>query len=419
MFELSNFGRKFVGDIGILHLMDDLGKAVVAGDSIMMGGGNPSQIPAIQAIFRDRMLRMLDGDAFERVIGNYDGPAGNTALRRELVNFFQAEYGWQISERNIAFTNGSQSAFFFLFNMLSGDFGNGQHKRILLPLAPEYIGYEDVGLSTDSFISFKPQIEISPDRTFKYFVDFDALEVDESVGAICVSRPTNPTGNVLTEDEISRLSALAKHHNIPLIVDNAYGTPFPSIIFTDAKPTWEPHIIMCLSLSKLGLPGLRTGIVIAHERIIEAMMGMSAVLTLAPGGFGAELVVDAVRSRQILDMSHNIVRPHYQQRSEYAQRLLHDALEGTNYYIHKSEGAIFLWLWFKDIPIASAELYSRLKQRGVLIVPGHYFFPGLADDGWRHRHECLRLNYAGEAAEVAEGIRIIGEEVKKAYAELI
>jgi valine--pyruvate aminotransferase len=417
MIELSNFGRKFIGDIGILNLMDDLGKAVAAGDSIMMGGGNPSQIPAVQAIFRDRMLRMLDGDEFERVVGNYDGPAGSPAFRRELVSFFRQEYGWDISERNIAFTNGSQSAFFFLFNMLSGEFADGHHKRILLPLAPEYIGYEDVGIAADSFISYKPQIEISADRTFKYFVDFDALEIDEAVGAICVSRPTNPTGNVLTEDEISRLSAIALRHGVPLIVDNAYGTPFPSIIFTDAKPRWEPHIIMCMSLSKLGLPGVRTGIVIAHEQIIEAMMGMSAVLTLAPGGFGGALVLDAVRSRQILEISHNIVRPHYQKRSEYAQALLHAALAGTNYYIHKSEGAIFLWLWFKDMPITSAELYKRLKQRGVIIVPGHYFFPGLADDGWRHRHECIRLNYAGEAAEVAEGIRIIGEEVQRAYAE--
>jgi len=36
---------------------------------------------------------------------------------------------------------------------------------------------------------------------------------------------------------------------------------------------------------------------------------------------------------------------------------------------------MFLWIWFKDIPIHSFELYKRLKERGALVVSGHYFFP--------------------------------------------
>ena len=49
----------------------------------------------------------------------------------------------------------------------------------------------------------------------------------------------------------------------------------------------------------------------------------------------------------------------------------------------KPEGAIFLWLWFKDLPITTEQLYQRLKARGVLMVPGHNFFPGL-DKPWPH-----------------------------------
>ena len=40
----------------------------------------------------------------------------------------------------------------------------------------------------------------------------------------------------------------------------------------------------------------------------------------------------------------------------------------TPYRVHRPEGAIFLWLWFENLPITSAELYQRLKNRGVLIV---------------------------------------------------
>ena len=84
------------------------------------------------------------------------------------------------------------------------------------------------------------------------------------------------------------------------------------------------------------------------------------------------------------------------------------------YRIHKPEGAIFLWLWFKDLPITSHELYQRLKIRGVLVVPGDDFFVGI-DDEWSHKRECLRVSYVQPELQVKQGIQIISEEVMKAY----
>lgn len=58
-------------------------------------------------------------------------------------------------------------------------------------LAPEYIGYGDAGIDDDIFVSYRPEIELLDQGLFKYHVDFSELKVDESVAAICVSRPTN------------------------------------------------------------------------------------------------------------------------------------------------------------------------------------------------------------------------------------
>ena len=92
--------------------------------------------------------------------------------------------------------------------------------------------------------------------------------------------------------------------------------------------------------------------------------------------------------------------------------LLHEELAGVDYYIHKAEGAIFLWLWFPGLPVTSQELYRRLKQRGVLIIPGQYFFPGLDDDPWPHKQECIRMTYSMDDDVVRDGIKIMAEEVK-------
>ncbi len=413
----STFSRRYLDDRGILRLMADLGEAAQQPGVIMLGGGNPSHIPEVEAIFRDRMGRILDSEHdFETLIGNYSAPAGDKPFVAALVDLLRREYGWDIGPENVALTNGSQTAFFFLFNMFGGRFGGGRRKRILLPMAPEYIGYADAGLEDDLFISARSQIKFLDDRLFKYHIDFDALPMDDAIGAICVSRPTNPTGNVLTEAELAHLSELARTNDIPLIIDNAYGAPFPGVIYTEAAPSWEPHVVMAMSLSKLGLPGARTGIIVAHERIIRAITGMNAVISLAPGSFGAALALDLVRSGEIIRVSNEIIKPHYQRKAERTVAWLHAALDGTDYFIHKPEGAFFLWLWFRDLPISSQEFYERLKARNVLILSGHYFFPGLADE-WPHRHECIRMNYAGDPQMVERGVSIIAEEVRRAYAE--
>ncbi len=362
--QFSKFGEKFVGESGILRLMDDLGGAAKGDTAIMLGGGNPSHIPEVEETIRVHLERLLDSEnSFEKLVGEYAGPAGHQAFIDALVDLFRDEYGWDISSRNIALTNGSQNAFFFLFNLLAGEFADGSRKRILLPLAPEYIGYADAGISEGMFTSRRPKIEFLYDHLFKYHVDFGALEITDNIGAICVSRPTNPTGNVLTQDEITHLSELAKANNIPLIVDKAYGEPFPSILFTEATPRWEPHKILCMSLSKLGLAGARTGIVLANEDIIRAVTAMNAVVGLAPNGFGSALAVDAVRTRSILVLSEQVIRPHYWRKAQLALNWLRDSLEGVDFYVHKPEGAFFLWVWFRDIPISSQELYQRLKAR--------------------------------------------------------
>jgi len=414
---LSQFGKQFTSGAGILSLMDDLGNALASGgaDMIMMGGGNPGHVPEFQKIIQKRLQFLAaDTPSFQKLIGVYDPPQGEKDFVDVLAGLLSREYGWEVAPKNICLTNGSQAGFFLLFNMFAGKYSDGGVKKIRLPLAPEYIGYADLGTNDDFFVSNRPRIEMLADNLFKYHVDFDNLNIGSETGAICVSRPTNPTGNVLTDEEIVHLDLLAKKHDVPLILDNAYGVPFPGIIYTDAKPIWNDNIIVCLSLSKLGLPAARTGIVVAHEKVIKAVSGMNAIMNLATGSFGAMLAHEMVESGEVLNISQNVIKPFYQKKMEKAVAHFHNELEGTPYKIHKPEGAMFLWLWFKDLPITSHKLYERLKARNVLVVSGHFFFPGL-EHSWQHQNECIRVTYSQDEELVKKGIKTIAEEVKKAY----
>lgn len=416
--QLSEFGRKFTSHSGILQLMDDLGKALAAGgdDTLMLGGGNPGHIPAVQLELRRRMEAILaEPGAFERLVGNYDPPAGEPRFLESVAKLLRKTCGWKVGPENIALTTGSQASFFYLFNMLCGKMPDGSFRRMLLPLAPEYIGYADSGLHDGLFLSWRPEIELIGESLFKYHVKTPEGGIPQDVGAVCASRPTNPTGNVLSDAEIRRIYDLSQEAGIPFILDNAYGLPFPGIVYVDAKPFWAPGMILCMSLSKLGIPGARTGIVVADEKLISAVSACNAILCLAPNGFGAALAKDMVESGKILELSREVINPHYRRKAESAVERLSKGLAGLPARIHKPEGAFFLWLWLKDFPIGAAAFYERLKKRGVIVVPGHNFFPGLEGE-WKHKDECVRISYSQDDAVVAAGLDIIADEARKIYA---
>jgi valine--pyruvate aminotransferase len=342
-------------------------------------------------------------------------PQGKDTFLTSLAGYLQRNFGWEITEKNITITTGSQQGFFLLFNFLAGNYADGSRKKVYFPLCPEYIGYADQLLEPGNFRTFAPRVETYGDHEFKYFIDFENFEIAEDCGAVCVSRPTNPTGNVLTDQEIEKLIALTKEAGVPLIVDNAYGLPFPGVIYTDANVLYEPHMIYSLSLSKLGLPGVRTGIIIANEEVTHTLSAANAILTLANTTVGQVLTAPLLESGEIDSLVKNSIRPYYQEKSLHAQECLGKYFgERFPWRVHKSEGAFFLWLWFPGLPISTKELYERLKNEGVIVVPGEYFFFGI-DSDITHRDECLRLSFIQGHDKVDTGIRITAEVLEEVY----
>ena len=415
--KFSKFGEKLSRRSGILELMEDLSGEASAGERILMlGGGAPAAVPEAEKMYRSRMEEILsNGREFENMIGRYCGPEGEKGFISNFCSFMNEVYGLGIENENVIVTNGSQSSFFLLFNLLAGEFSGGERKEILFPLVPEYIGYTDTGLSENFFAAHRPEIEEISDHSFHYKIDFDTLPINSYTAALCVSRPTNPTGNVLSPFDLQKLSAIAGREGIPLIVDGAYGEPFPGIVYENTGLFWDPNMILTFSLSKVGLPGVRTGIIVANREISQALSRMNAVMNLAVGSVGPVLFSELLADGRIRKLCNESIRPFYQAKRDIALEIFHDSMNNSlPYFVHRCDGAFFLWVWFRDIPGGSLDFYKRLKKRGVIIVPGDYYFPGMTDD-WRHKKECLRISFAGEEAVLREGISIIAEEAEKLY----
>ena len=413
----SNFATRYQKDSGTVKLMQDLGRATTEKGAIcQLGGGNPAHIPEVEAILREAMADVIaDAHGFGKMVGEYDAPGGNVAFRETLASLLTEQFGLALSQENIAITNGSQSSFGLLFNSLSGQYADGSFKRILLPLTPEYVGYFDVGLAEQPiFEGRRAEIDLLPQRQFKYRVDFESLKLNRDHGAVCVSRPTNPTGNVITDGEMEALRAACREQNIPLIVDGAYGLPFPGMIFTPAKPFWDDNTILLLSLSKLGLPGIRTGIVVANPEVIQLIQNNNAINSLAPSRIGPTLLTPLLQRGQLQSICDELVRPYYERKRDYALAVIEEVMADLPIRIHKPEGALFLWLWFENLPVTSETLYQELMAQGVFVLPSRPFYPEV-ETPWRHQEECIRVNYAAPDESVVMGLTVIAQVVREHF----
>lgn len=249
---LTQFGKQMSCLTGVRAIMKDIQETL--GDApgtefINLSAGNPVILPEVDQLWRDCTQEVLSSAEFGEVVCRYGGSRGYEPLIEAVLADYNQRYGLNLTEHNILITPGSQALYFLVANALAGYTTEGSLKKILLPLSPDYTGYGGVTLVPESLHACKPQLDIDvAAHRFKYRPDLDHLSIDEQVGFVLFSRPCNPTGNVVSDDEVRAIAHLAAQHNVPVFVDSAYAPPFPSLNFTEMTPIFGPNIVHCLSL---------------------------------------------------------------------------------------------------------------------------------------------------------------------------
>ena len=244
---LTQFGDKMSHLTGVRAIMKDIKETLQAGvgqQYINLSPGNPVILPEVEDLWREYTTELLDGQDFGNVVCRYGDSQGYEPLIEAVVNFFNQRYKLNLTNRNILITPGSQSLYFYATNAFGGYTSSGKLKQIVLPLSPDYTGYGGLTLFPEALFAYKPALDIdTAGHTFKYRPDFSKLNIDESTGCVLFSRPCNPTGNVLTDDEVRKIAALAEPYEIPVLIDSAYAPPFPALNFTEMTPIFGGNII--------------------------------------------------------------------------------------------------------------------------------------------------------------------------------
>ncbi|MCW7480823.1 valine--pyruvate transaminase [Leptospira kanakyensis] len=396
---------------GIRSLMEDLGQVTGHPDEILLGGGNPAHIPEAEAIFADCFRELASDPCLSALLGDYQAPIGNDRFRSLAAESLSPHLGAKLTKDNIAFFNGSQNAYSYLLNIHSGKMKDGSFKKILLPIVPEYIGYADQSIEADAFLATKPEVIPTGNHRFRYGLnktDFDLSEI----GCVALSRPTNPTGNILSNADIEWMEEKTKKQNLPLFIDLAYGNPFPNLIGSEEPIHYKEGRTLSLSFSKIGLPGVRLGIVVSNPDTIETLSSYAAVGNLAVGNLGVYMMEILFRKGILTNLAKNVLRPFYDKKRELAVSIFESEFQkrGVEYEIHEPMGGFFLWIRFPKLSVTNHKLYHLCKDKRLFIVSGHYFFPGLNSD-FSHTQDCIRLTYCRPEEELARGAHILSEIV--------
>jgi len=417
--QLTQFGEEMSHLTGVRAIMKDIIETLRSGQGrqfINLSAGNPVILPEVEQLWRDCTHDLLNSPEYSEVVCRYGASQGYEPLIEAVINDFNQRYGLQLTQRNILITPGSQSLYFFAANTFGGFAANGEMKEIVLPLSPDYTGYGGISLAPEAVKAYRPSLDVDQaNHRFKYRPDFDQLEVTDQTGLVLFSRPCNPTGNVLTGEEVQQIAGLAAVHGVPVFVDSAYAPPFPALNFTEMEPIFGDNIVHCMSLSKAGLPGERLGIAIGDAEIIHALECFQTNLCIHSSRYGQAIAARAIASGELARIAETVIRSYYQGKFQVLEAALDAAMpQDVPWYLHLGQGAIFAWIWFDQLPCTDWQLYQQLKQRDVIVVPGNAFFPGIRED-WAHTRQCIRISLTASDDEITAAMGHLAELVRELY----
>ncbi|MFT7668013.1 MAG: aspartate aminotransferase [Planctomycetota bacterium] len=293
----------------------------------------------------------------------YTPAPGRLALREAIAEHLTRTRGVPFTSEEITVCHSGKHALSGALLTLVSD---GDEVLLLLPAWVSYV--EQVRFAGGASIGVAPRPDMGP--------DFDALEqaVTSKTAGIMLNSPSNPSGYVCTEEELAKLAAFAKKHDIWILSDEIYGRlvydsePYRSTVQygDDARAR---TVIVDGASKTYAMTGYRIGFVAAQKKVANAVERLHSQLTGAPNAIGQEAFEAALRSEP---PELDIMLAAFCERRD---RIL-EGLEALGMHTPPPRGAFYV---FPDItkhwPDGNSEEFcdTLLEREGVAIVPGAAF----------------------------------------------
>ena len=335
-------------------------------------------------------IRQAASRALEEGATRYGPAAGEPLLRQALAQKLSEENGVPTTADQVLVTNGGKQALYNLFQVLldPGD-------EVLLP-APYWLSYPEMAHLAGATVCVLPT---APDQGFRLQPDQLEAAITANSKLLVINSPSNPSGLVLSRQELEQLAAvLRRHPQVAVVSDEIYefllapGLEHHSL--AALAPDLADRIFIVNGFAKgWAMTGWLVGYLAGRKDVIAAASALqsqstSNVCTFAQ--YGALAAITAAR-----DCVQAMAQEFNQRRALLSAGLM--ALPGLT--LQQPEGAFYAFPDISGHGLDSMTFSNRLlEEQGLAVVPGVAF----GDD------RCIRLSCAASPATIDDGLQRLG-----------
>jgi aspartate aminotransferase len=330
----------------------------------------------------------------------YTRSEGSEGYRKKIAAYYKKN-DISISEDDIIVTTGGSEALLFAFGSIMDD-----GDEIIIP-EPFYANYN--GFSTASGVNVVPVIsKIEDNFALPPIEEFEAL-ISNKTKAILICNPGNPTGYLYSKEELQKLSALVRKHDLFLIADEVYreftydGLAHHSLL---DFPELKEHAIVIDSVSKrYSMCGARIGYLVSRNTEVISTALKFAQARLSPPTL-AQIASEAALETPASYFDE--VRKEYVSRRDLLIKELEN-IEGVK--VGRPNGAFYC---VAELPVKNSETFAQwllesfdIDNETVMVAPaaGFYSSPEMGLNQ-------IRIAYVLKGESLKKAVRIIKEGLK-------
>ncbi len=332
-------------------------------------------------------------EAIEKNFTRYTAVAGVPEVRKAVVDRHKADFGTEYAVDECVFTTGGKLA---LFNAIQVLVDHGD--EVILPV-PYWVSFKDIIQYAGGTVVL---VESDEKENFRITAKMIEAAITAKTKAIILNTPSNPSGAVVSREDLEGIVRLAHKHGIYVLLDECYvylsfnGELLSGASFTDCKE----HVVVLGSLSKTyAMTGWRAGFALGPKPIIAAMGKLQSQSTSNTASMVQRASIAALTASQqcVLDMRADYItlRDRILAGFQTIPGLTCTVPEGA-FYVYPNVSAFFGKGGIKSASDVAARLLTEAR---VVTVPGEAFGTS----------EHIRLSYAVSADVIDKGVERIRE----------
>jgi aspartate aminotransferase len=336
-------------------------------------------------------------NAIEKNFTRYTAVAGVPEVRKAIVERHKADFGSDYTVEECVFTTGGKLA---LFNAIQVLVDHGD--EVILPV-PYWVSFKDIIQYAGGKVVY---VESDEAENFRITAKMIEAAITDRTKAIILNTPSNPSGAVVSPEDLEAIVRLAHNHGIYVLLDECYvylnftGKAVSGGSFTDCKE----HVVVLGSLSKTyAMTGWRAGFALGPKPIIAAMSKLQSQSTSNTASMVQQASIAALTASQdcVAEMRADYItlRDRVLEGFTSIPGLTCTVPEGA-FYVYPNVSAFIGKGGIKSASDLAAKL---LSDAHVVVVPGEAF----------GTDEHIRLSYAVSADVVDKGVGRIREYLAK------